>query len=152
MLATNHSFTFFSSLFTSEKRQCIFSWVFQKICIVCKHYWILMRLEAFLKSLIYKKDISGANTDPWGTPHSTNSKLVLVVESISIYYFLFERKLFIQLWLLSLIPYSSSFLSTILWSTVSKSFWKVDRHTHGIQVIFKTFKYLVDKLNNCMVS
>ena len=80
------------------------------------------RLETFLKSLIYKRNKRGANIDPGGTPHSASSKLVFVLGPLAIYCFLFERKLFIQLWMLPLIPYNSSFLSCIVWSAVSKAF------------------------------
>ena len=123
-----------------------------KRLVLSANYIGSRRLEAILRSLTYKRKKRFANVEPWQTPHLTCSKLSFPVGSISIYCFLFERKRFMQLWLLPLIPYNSSFLSSIVWSTILKTFERSINTPSVYKLIFESLKYLIKKLNNCMVS
>ena len=80
----------------------------------------MKEIWSILGSLTYKVNKSGANIDIWGTLHFISFKLV--VQTISIYCFLFDEKLFIKFWLFLLMSYNSSFLSDIVGSTVLKAF------------------------------
>ena len=67
------------------------------------------KLKIFLWLFTYQRNQRGDNIDLFGAPHFTCFKVALVVESISIHCFLFVRQLFIQFWLLPLIPFNSKF-------------------------------------------
>ena len=60
LVLSNHSFILVGFMFTSGNRQCIFLWV-QKRFVSPVYIIGSRRLEAFFRSLIYKKIKSGAN-------------------------------------------------------------------------------------------
>ena len=116
------SLSYISQFLVYIRKQTLYIFMGAERFVLSANYIGSRRLEAILRSLTYKRKMRCANVKPWQNPHLTCSKLSFVVGSISIYCFLFERKRFMQLWLLPLIPYNSSFLSSIVWSTISQAF------------------------------
>ena len=121
MLATNHWAILVSSLFTLENKQCTFLWV-QRDLYCLQTILDQGDLKQFRDHwhIKEKRGVLMLSLDKLHTSHVLNWVFLWVL----FHCFLFKRKRFMQLWLLPLIPYNSSFLSSIVWSTILKAFEK----------------------------
>ena len=77
---------------------------------------------AFFRLFTYSKNGSGPSIEPCGTPHVTASTSEFFSSFIWRNSFLFDKYFLKHEWFQLDTPYNSSFLRSIEWSTVSKTF------------------------------